>query len=64
LFKIFIKILDKGMDSTFSNFANDAKLEGMVDMPDGCIAIQQDLARLESLAGRNLISFKKSKRRV
>jgi len=36
----------------------------MADTPAGCAAIQQDLDRLESWAQRNLMKFKKGKRRV
>ena len=36
----------------------------MADTPESCAAIQQDLDRLESWAGRNLIKFYKSKSRV
>ena len=36
----------------------------MADTPAGCASIQQDLDRLESWAGKNLMKFDKSKCRV
>ncbi|GAB0205341.1 mitochondrial enolase superfamily member 1 [Grus japonensis] len=49
---------------TFSKFANDTKLGGVADTPEGCAAIQQDLDRLESWVQRNLMKFHKGKCRV
>jgi len=58
---IFVSDLDKGIESTHSKFADDTKLG---DTSDGCAATQQDLGRLVSCAGRNMMRFKKSKYRV
>ncbi|GAB0182985.1 mitochondrial enolase superfamily member 1 [Grus japonensis] len=47
-----------------SKFADDTKLGGVADTPEGCAAFQRDLERLESWADRNIRQFSKGKCKV
>ena len=58
LFNIFVSNMGSGIECTFSKFANDTNLCGVVDTLEERDAIQRDLDRLERWACANLMKAK------
>lgn len=54
-FNILISDLNDGTKYLLSKFADNTKLGGVADTPEGCAAIQRDLGRLEKWADKNLM---------
>jgi len=50
LFNISSNDLANRTECNFSKLADKTKLGGLADTPDGCVAIQRDLNRLEKWA--------------
>ena len=60
LFNIFISYTGVGIKYTLRKFADDTKLWGVVNTPEGWDAIQRDLGRLEQRAWVNPMRFNKA----
>lgn len=64
LFDIFVNDLDDGVECILRKLADNTKLGGVADSPEGQAAIQYDLIRLERWADRKLLRFSKEKCKV
>ena len=64
LLNIFVGNMDSGIECTFSKFAGNTKVCGVVNTLNGSDVIQRDLDRLERCACVNLMRFNRVKCKV